>query len=726
MASEIALKISADIKNAQVALKRLQGNLGDLGSQVKRTNPDLQKFKDNWKSIGLTFVGLGFVFAKMIQKASDLQETTNKFSAVFKDVSDEAEKMARDLQDAYGLGVLESKKLLSNTADLLTGFGIQGKEALSLSAKVQKLSVDLASFTNIQGGASRASEALTKAMLGEREMTKALGIVIREKDVLEQASLIMKESNVEMTLQQAKAEAVYQIALSQSVNAIGDYQKTQHTFANQWRLFGALTEDVTAQLGEAYLPTARNVVSSANNLLKAFRGLNPETKQLVANIGAVGAVMGTLGAIAVTLGTGVALITGAFIALGAAIVAVAVHWDEIVATWEFGIAKVKREFQLLWSGIKIGFLFIAKTAQEMAAKIFQPLVNGINVTIQGYNRLTGSSISSLKLMAGASAKALGRQLSAEKRKFASLKRSSKQEIDALVKLNKAKRKLEQDATSSTLKNAKNESMQKQQIQKSGEEGSKVSQVQFLEAMRTERQLNREIEAEEDEFEKEILKAKLAETQQIIADANRSEVEMNKVKRDLMAQEDALAWKQAGQGHLELSNFVQGSLNQNIGWQFRLFKALAIQTAIIDTWAAATAAQKAMSGIPFVGPALGIAAAGVAIAAGIARVGKIKATKPPKAATGALIRGSVSGSPIIAGEGGRDEAIIPLQNREAMNRLAGAGAGMGQTINLTINVENSVGDITDDMISKIDDGLQTLFKERRGSVFAEEILQEAET
>lgn len=63
------------------------------------------------------------------------------------------------------------------------------------------------------------------------------------------------------------------------------------------------------------------------------------------------------------------------------------------------------------------------------------------------------------------------------------------------------------------------------------------------------------------------------------------------------------------------------------------KAISIAQTTIDTYQSATAAYKSLAGIPVVGPALGIAAAAAAIAAGIANVNKIVSTKVPKMSTG---------------------------------------------------------------------------------------------
>lgn len=75
--------------------------------------------------------------------------------------------------------------------------------------------------------------------------------------------------------------------------------------------------------------------------------------------------------------------------------------------------------------------------------------------------------------------------------------------------------------------------------------------------------------------------------------------------------------------------------------FKIGKTAAIAQAVIDTIAAAQSAYKAMSGIPIVGPALGVAAAAAAIGAGAVRVQQIKRTQFSDGA-------SVGGSPASSG------------------------------------------------------------------------------
>ena len=155
-----------------------------------------------------------------------------------------------------------------------------------------------------------------------------------------------------------------------------------------------------------------------------------------------------------------------------------------------------------------------------------------------------------------------------------------------------------------------------------------------------------------------------------------------------------------------SNFMMNSLDQNSRSQFRIWKAFAIQSTIITTAQAAMNAFNAMAGIPYVGPALGAAAAAATVAMGAIQVAKIAGTEFKGAEEGALIRGTpgAAGSLIRVGEHGKDEAIVPLEDDEATDRLG----GMGTTI-INFNVDNMMAgeDFPQEVALKIDDALYTL-------------------
>jgi len=169
--------------------------------------------------------------------ASDAEEIEGKFNVVFGNISEDATNAAKTIATDFDLAASTVNKLLGDTGDILTGLGFDQATALDLSEQVGTLALDLASFTNFAGGAEGASAALTKALLGEAESAKALGIVIRQ-DTEEYKALvsgIMEAQGVGLI--QAKALAALTIATEQSKNAIGDYARTSESAANVQKTF---------------------------------------------------------------------------------------------------------------------------------------------------------------------------------------------------------------------------------------------------------------------------------------------------------------------------------------------------------------------------------------------------------------------------------------------------------------------------------------------------------
>ncbi|MCK5021151.1 MAG: hypothetical protein KAS32_29340 [Candidatus Peribacteraceae bacterium] len=204
-----------------------------------------------------------------VKIAADADEIDSKFKTVFKDSLSEADAAVKELTKSYGINSTTAKKLLADTGDLLSGFGFTEQQALELSITTNKLAVDLASFTNIEGGTEKASVALTKALLGESEQAKALGIVIRQ-DSKEYIGLVKNAQKVKgVSLLQAKAMAAITIATKQSKNAIGDYARTSSSLANQMKLvkerFNAFTIEIGRQiikgagLGKTFTDLARGI-----------------------------------------------------------------------------------------------------------------------------------------------------------------------------------------------------------------------------------------------------------------------------------------------------------------------------------------------------------------------------------------------------------------------------------------------------------------------------------
>lgn len=137
------------------------------------------------------------------------------------------------------------------------------------------------------------------------------------------------------------------------------------------------------------------------------------------------------------------------------------------------------------------------------------------------------------------------------------------------------------------------------------------------------------------------------------------------------------------------------------------KAIAIIGATINTAQAVTKAL-AQGGF-FAGPAF----AAVVGALGAAQIALIASQPLPKAERGGVIKGSAAGTALIAGEAGKSEAIIPLEDPEAQRKLGGIGRG---GVNISIQNFYATGD-SEQMAVQFDRAMYKLYQDG-DSQFAE--------
>lgn len=260
----LVVEITGDSTKLDKSIDRSQNRFQKFSKFVGRAAP----------IVGAAIVGIGVASLKA---ASDAEETESKFNTVFSGLRKQAQATAKSLSENYGLSQKAAQQLLGDTGDLLTGFGFTQEAALDLSNQVNTLAVDLASFTNFSGGAEGASAALTKALLGERESIKSLGIAITEADI---NRLAEDKGIVGELTRQEKAALTLEIAISQSKNAIGDFERTQASFANQSRVLTGRVNDVAVSLGKNLLPAASFVTAGINDFLLVINDLLTDESDL--------------------------------------------------------------------------------------------------------------------------------------------------------------------------------------------------------------------------------------------------------------------------------------------------------------------------------------------------------------------------------------------------------------------------------------------------------------
>ena len=119
----LSVKLSLNDRQFQSALRKSTRSIQRFGKKMQGFGQTMTS------NITLPVVGLG---AAAVKLASDFEETQSKFNTVFKDISNSAQVASKELSNSFGLSSRASMQLLSDTGDLLTGFGFTQEEALKL------------------------------------------------------------------------------------------------------------------------------------------------------------------------------------------------------------------------------------------------------------------------------------------------------------------------------------------------------------------------------------------------------------------------------------------------------------------------------------------------------------------------------------------------------------------------------------------------------------------
>lgn len=386
--------IDTDIRRFTTGIRTAQSQLVSFGKAAKLTGQGIKSFGRRL-TIGLTLplVAIGVATAKL---ASDAEETAAKFETVFEGVGDTAKKVAKEFAKNFGLASSTSKKLLSDTGDLLSGFGFTDAAALDLSIRTNELAADLVSFSNVEGGVTRASQALTKALLGERESIKLLGIAILDEDVKKQVAIQTAKGLKFATERQAKAFATLTLAQEQSKKAIGDVERTWNSTANTARRLQEQVKELAEEFGELVieiLGVTRIMEAMGKQIIKAkdfFENVSPAMKKFIGQLLVFAAVAGPtiiiLGELVENAGPLIKLLTGVtffkfiagFIVLAPKMLLVGIIFASLIS-------------------LIVTFVGEGETMGEKFKDIFGKITSGIKNVIKNFDKFRKTALLALQL-----------------------------------------------------------------------------------------------------------------------------------------------------------------------------------------------------------------------------------------------------------------------------------------------------------------------------------------
>ena len=278
--------------------------MADANVRYKVSQVGAEKVASSFKKIGTSILAsFGGVIALqgiirltkgLKDAARDGEETRNKFDVIFSSIVEGANRMADAFSEKFKLAGVTTRQLLGNTGDLLVGFGFTEKAALDMALQVAELSQDLVSLTNFEGGTTRAVDALTRALLGETESVKSLGISILQEDVKLKIFELTQKGVTFETERQAKAIATLEIAFDQTQKAQGDAINTMGFLAAQERVLDERLKELSETLGQDLTGGFNDATGAAIVAVDVFSDFNEIIKDVTGSLGNSVGVLGAL------------------------------------------------------------------------------------------------------------------------------------------------------------------------------------------------------------------------------------------------------------------------------------------------------------------------------------------------------------------------------------------------------------------------------------------------
>ena len=283
----IEVKFTGDTRDLQKATGRVEGELKGVGSKVSGFAVGA--------GAALTTMGAQAIpalvnFGKELFSLGQSSEIAlAKSQTVFGDSAGTIAKWADGVNESLGLSDETVIGLAASMGDLLVPLGFTREAAAEMAMETTELSGALSAWSQGQYDAEEVSAILTKAMLGERDGLKALGISISQAEVDQKALTIANKAGRDAVTAQDKALATQQLILEKSTDAQAAWTDGTMDAVKQQNELSATIADAKEGLAKGLVPVIQNVirwvvqdlVPAVRNLVETFKKYWPEIQATV-------------------------------------------------------------------------------------------------------------------------------------------------------------------------------------------------------------------------------------------------------------------------------------------------------------------------------------------------------------------------------------------------------------------------------------------------------------
>lgn len=335
--------------NASKSFDKLKKSSWGLSKSLWKIKGPLKAI---WIWLAAAWAAVWVAGKQMFDLADSIETTIWKSQTVFWEYFDDIQKVADETAKSMGLTRTEYLKAASWMADLLKPMWFTTEQATEMTKETIWLAGALAEWSNWQYTAAEAAEIMQKAMLGETEQLKSMGISIQtwsEEFKALQASI---QETTWATADQAKALAIQKLLFEKSTDAQKAFAEGADSLTRKKAELSATLWNVKETIATALIPAFHNILNTiapviekvAENIEQWFKNkenvekLTTVIKGLITAFGVIFKIIWLVVDILFKLGEALGL--AAFKAMEFSITVK----DAFVSMWE-AIAEV-------WNGVK--------------------------------------------------------------------------------------------------------------------------------------------------------------------------------------------------------------------------------------------------------------------------------------------------------------------------------------------------------------------------------------
>ncbi len=212
----------------------------------------------------------------MTDLAGEAEKTDLRFKRVFGSMSSEVTMFSSSLSTDLGRVKSDIESGMVSFQAFFQGLGFGGQEAIKMSSSMQALSLDLASFFQLQDG--NAQKRFLAALAGSPEVLDQFGINLKEarleQELLNMGITTTVQKTDEMTKTHARLSVIMKAMTANGI--VGDARRTMFTYANTLTRAEGSLKELAISIGDKFIPFAKEmlevVISVSNGIDKLFGG----------------------------------------------------------------------------------------------------------------------------------------------------------------------------------------------------------------------------------------------------------------------------------------------------------------------------------------------------------------------------------------------------------------------------------------------------------------------